>query len=114
LQEDFATKDKQYDSCKYGQRVAFIGQKCLEDSSCCDGINPSALGLAPNALLLTFGYFFPVSAISFVYAVTCVGDPGHLKVWKKMLGIKSNQTGPGQSTGHSGASTAASSVAPTR
>jgi hypothetical protein len=87
--KDFATKDKEYDSCKYGVRAAFIGQKCLEDSSCCDSLNPSALGFAPNALLLTFGYFFPVSAISFVYAVTCVSDQGHLKVWKKMLGIKS-------------------------
>ncbi len=91
-------------------RVAFIGETCLEDSSCCEFINPSALGVAPNALLFTFGYFFPVSAISFVYAVTCVGDPGHLKVWKKMLGIKSNKTTPGQSVGHSGTQNSSSTA----
>jgi hypothetical protein len=89
--EDFATKDREYDICRYGMRVAFIGEICLADSSCCEFMNPLALGVAPNALLFTFGYFFPVSAISFVYAVTCVGDPGHLKVWKKILGIKSTR-----------------------
>ena len=80
---------------KYG------GEPCLDDGSCCDYTDPTKLGAAPGSLLLAFGYFFPLSCISLVYAVVCVGDKGHATVWRGMLGLKAAKTTP---TGNSSVS----------
>jgi len=98
---EYADKDEEYDACKYGAIAQYAGDECLEDESCCDYTDPSKLGVAPPAVLLAFGYFFPLSMISLVYAFVCVNDKGHKTVWKGMLGLKgkaSSKTAPSGSS----------------
>jgi len=92
--EEFAEKDEEFDACKFGMPAAYAGEPCLESQSCCDHKDPAKLGIAPGALLMAFGYFFPLSAISLVFAVVCVGDPGHQTVWRGILGLKAAKTTP--------------------
>jgi hypothetical protein len=95
----------------------FYGEACLADGACCDYTDPALLGASPDSLLLAFGYFFPVSAISLIFAVVCVNDPGHKVVWKKLLGLKDEKVSAGKSTsgsrniGASDVSIAACSIA---
>jgi hypothetical protein len=96
--EEFAAKDEEYDSCTYGMAANYQGEACFDDNSCCDYTDPAKLGVSPNFLLLALGYFFPVSTISFVYAVVCVGDAGHKTVWKELLGMKTAKVTAGQSS----------------
>jgi hypothetical protein len=76
--EAFSEARDEHYSCELGMRANFQGDECLDDASCCDHLDYRDVG--PNATLMAFGYFFPVSAISLVYGIVCAKDKNHIKV----------------------------------
>ena len=105
--EEFAEAFEVFDSCTYGEGATYLGDPCLDTfpATCCDFLDPSKNGKAPDSLLMAFGYYFPASTISLVYALVCVQDQGHKTVWRQMLGLKGGKTLPSGSTASSQSST---------
>jgi hypothetical protein len=81
--ENFQQSTVEFTQCRFLMAVDFKGESCMNDLSCCDGIDPFELGLSPDPILLALGYYLTVSALPLLFGMTFVSDKRHLLVWKQ-------------------------------